>query len=168
MSADHDGDQVASALAEYLAEVIFADKSADGVTALLIDEVADWAGSLHWRVYRRAASVLRLPPPMQNQHSVLDVAVARPDGLLPLAVEVDHGHRKRTVEKLAAEGAAGRIPILVRWGGRKATEASAPVHLIVVGVDQHPGGRFSRTRLRPPPPHSSAATGDEVALPLDY
>jgi hypothetical protein len=168
MSADHDGDQVASALAAHLATVTFADRGADAVTALLIDQVAAWAESLGWRVYRRAASVLRLPPPMQNQHSVLDVAVARRDGLLPLAVEVDHGHRKRTVEKLAAEGAAGRIPILVRWGGRKATEAGAPVHLIVVDVDQQPGGRFSRSRLRPPPPHSGAATGDEVALPLDY
>lgn len=146
----------------------FAGLGADAVTALLIDQVAGWAESLHWRVYRRAASVLRLPPPMQNQHSVLDVAVARPDGLLPLAVEVDHGHRKRTVEKLTAEAGAGRIPILVRWGGRKATEAGPPVHLIVVDVDQHPGSRFSRGQLRPPPQHSAATPGDAEALPLDY
>jgi hypothetical protein len=166
MPADHDGDEIAAALAEWLGAVTFADLGADAVTGLLIDEVAGWAEGRGWRVYRRAASVLRLPPPMQNQHSVLDVAVARPGGLLPLAVEVDHGHRKRTVEKLAAEGAAGRIPILVRWGGRKLTEAAAPVHLPVGDDDQHPGARFSRSRLRPPPPHSSAATGDEVALPL--
>jgi hypothetical protein len=168
MRADDDGDSVASALAEHLAAVTFADLTADAVTALLIDQVAGWAEGQGWRVYRRAASVLRLPPPMQNQHSVLDVAVARPGGLLPLAVEVDHGHRKRTVEKLAAEGAAGRVPVLVRWGGRKVTEAGDGLHLIVVDVDQRPGARFSRGRLRPPPPHSAAAPGPSEALPLDY
>jgi hypothetical protein len=160
MQAAQDGDEVTTALAARLAAVTFTDRSAEAVTALLIDAVAGWAEQLGWRVYRRAASVVRLPPPMQHQHSVLDVAVARPAGP-PLAIEVDHGSRKRTVEKLIAEGDAGRIPILVRWGGRKAADPPAPVRLIPVDVDQHPGGRFSRTALRPPPPHSGV-----VPLPM--
>ena len=163
MSAANDGDEVASALGSHLAAVTFTDKPADAVTALLIDAVAGWAEGNGWRVYRRAASVVRLPPPMDNQHSVIDVAVARP-GALPLAIEVDHGSRKRTVEKLVAEGAAGRIPVLVRWGGRKAAESTVPVQLITIDVDQHPGGRFSRTQLRPPPPHSGTAGGEPIAL----
>ena len=163
MSAAYDGDEVASALEAHLAAVTFTDKPADAVTALLIDAVAGWAEENGWRVYRRAASVVRLPPPMDNQHSVIDVAVARP-GAPPLAIEVDHGSRKRTVEKLIAEGAAGRIPILVRWGGRKPAEATGPVRLITIDVDQHSGGRFSRTQLRPPPPHSGTAGGEPIAL----
>jgi uncharacterized UPF0146 family protein len=169
MPAAYDGDDVAAALAGHLADLTFTDRTADAVTALLIDAVADWATRRGWRVYRRAASVLRLPPPMQHQHSVIDVAVARPDGP-PIAVEVDHGHRKRTVEKLVEEAQAGRIPVLVRWGGRKAPapEATVPLHVLVVDVDQHPGGRFSRGQALPPPQHSASGTGDEVALPLDY
>jgi hypothetical protein len=167
MTAPYDGDEVGTALAERLASVTFTDLTADAVTALLIDAVAGWAAGQGWRVYRRAASVLRLPPPLDHQHSVIDVAVARP-GALPLAVEVDHGHRKRTVEKLIEEAKAGRIPILVRWGGRKAPDTDVPLNLLVVDVDQHPGGRFSRGPALPPPPHSGAAPGDAVALPLDY
>jgi hypothetical protein len=166
MQAAYDGDEVATALAAQLKAVTFADRPADAVTALLIDAVAGWAETRGWRVYRRAASVLRLPPPMQHQHSVIDVAVARPAGP-PIAIEVDHGSRKRTIDKLIAEGAAGRIPILIRWGGRKATTPPAPVRLITIDVDQHPGGRFSRAPLRPPPPHSGAAGSDVVELPLD-
>ena len=169
MPAGYDGDEVATALAAQLLTVTFADQPADAVTALLIDRVADWAEQRGWRVYRRAASVVRLPPPMDHQHSVLDVAVARPAGL-PLAIEVDHGSRKRTVDKLIAEAAAGRIPILVRWGGRKATAPAAPVRLIAIDVDQHAGGRFSRTALRPPA-HSAPGPSDGVEnlpLPLDF
>ena len=167
MSGVDDGDEVAAALAVHLAGVSFSDRAADAVTGLLIDAVAGWAGGRGWRVYRRAASVVTLPPPMQHQHSVIDVAVARP-GALPLAIEVDHGSRKRTVEKLVAEGAAGRVPILVRWGGRKQGEVAGVVRLITVDVDQHPGGRFSRGVVRPAPPHSGTGGGESVALPLDY
>jgi hypothetical protein len=166
MTAAYDGDEVGAALAARLAAVTFTDLHADAVTALLIDTVAGWAAEQGWRVYRRAASVLRLPPPMDHQHSVIDVAVARPGGL-PLAIEVDHGHRKRTVQKLIEEGQAGRIPVLVRWGGRKTPETAVALILIVLDVDQHPGGRFSRGPTRPPPPHSGAAPGEAVALPLD-
>ena len=160
-------DTAVATLTGHLAGLTFADRTADQVTALLIDEIAGWAAGQGWRVYRRAASVLRLPPPMQHQHSVIDVAVARPDGP-PLAIEVDHGHRQRTLDKLVEEHGAGRVPVLVRWGGRKAPDATGPVHVLVVDVDQHPGSRFSRGPALPPPPHSGAAPGESVALPLDY
>jgi uncharacterized UPF0146 family protein len=167
MTAADDADEVGAELAAHLATVTFADLTADAVTALLIDTVADWATNRGWRVYRRAASVLRLPPPMEHQHSVIDVAVARP-GALPLAIEIDHGHRKRTVTKLVEEGRAGRIPILVRWGGRKTADTDIPLLVLLVDVEPHPGPRFSRGTALPPPPHSGVAPGDAVALPLDY
>jgi hypothetical protein len=156
---------VAASLAARLDGLTFADLTADAVTALLIDTIADWADGHRWRVYRRAASVLPLPPPMQRQHSVLDVAAARPDGP-PLAIEVDHTDRRRTVEKLLAEAAAGRVPIWVRWGTGRFAVPPEPVHLVAVEVDRHPGGRFSRGRALPPPAHSPLTGGDVVALPL--
>jgi hypothetical protein len=157
---------VADDLAARLDELTFADLSADAVTALLVDAIAGWAGDRGWRVYRRAASVLPLPPPMQRQHSVLDVAVARPAGP-PLAIEVDQTDRKRTVEKLIAEAAAGRIPIWVRWGTGKFTVPPSPVRLVTVEVTRHPGARFSRGPALAPPTHSGLGTGgDAVVLPF--
>ena len=65
-------------LAERLAALTFAGLTQDEVTSKIIDEVATWGLIQGWRVYRRAPSVVRLPPPMDKQHSVVDVALARP------------------------------------------------------------------------------------------
>jgi uncharacterized UPF0146 family protein len=156
---------VADSLAARLAELTFADLTTDAVTALIIDAIADWAADQGWRVYRRAASVVPLPPPMQRQHSVLDVAAARPSGP-PLAIEVDHTDRRRTVEKLVAEAAAGRIGIWVRWGTGRFTVPPEPIRLVTVEVTRHPGARFSRGPDLPPPEHSADGTGDAVVLPF--
>src|SRR5262245_42588782 len=104
-----------ASLAAWLARLTFDNRTTDQVTALVIDAVVEWAGDQGWRVYRRAPSVVPLPPPYSRQHSVLDVACARPAGP-PVVVEVDHSNRRRTVDKLLAEAEAGRIPIWVRWG----------------------------------------------------
>src|SRR3954454_12435824 len=118
----------AAALDEWLAGLTFADLSADAVTVRLIDEIAGWGAAHGWRVYRRAPSVMTLPPPLDRQHSVLDVACARPDGP-PLAIEVDHSDRRRTVDKLLAEADAGRVPIWVRWGTGGFREPPPPVRM---------------------------------------
>ncbi|WFE30750.1 hypothetical protein O7623_25865 [Solwaraspora sp. WMMD791] len=147
-------------LADRLATVTFTDLTTDQVTALLVDTVADWGARQGWRVYRRAASVLPLPPPMADKHSVVDVACARPDAA-PVVVEIDHTDRRRTVEKLLAEAAAGRVAIWVRWGTRGFTAPPAAVHPVTIDVTARTAttGRgvrlFSRqpTRELPPPPH---------------
>src|SRR5919206_5063311 len=102
-------------LAAWLAGVTFADLTKEQVTARIIDEVVAWGRGHGWRVYRRPKSVVPLPPPLDQQHSVVDVGVARADGP-PLVIEVDHIDRRRTVEKLLAEADAGRVAIWVRWG----------------------------------------------------
>jgi hypothetical protein len=85
----------------------------------------------------------------------------------PLAIEVDQTDRKRTVEKLIAEAAAGRIPIWVRWGTGKFTVPPSPVRLVTVEVTRHPGARFSRGPALAPPTHSGLGTGgDAVVLPF--
>src|SRR5436305_7826556 len=98
-----------------------------------------------WRVYRRAPSVLSLPPPMDRQRSVLDVACARPDGP-PIAIEVDHTDRRRTVEKLLAEAATGRVPLWIRWGTGRFAAPPAPIHLVTFEVTRRKGvpGRYAR------------------------
>jgi hypothetical protein len=156
----------ATDLSAWLDRVTFADLSNDQATLRLIDEVAAWAGGHGWRVYRRAPSVVPLPPPMDKQHSVLDIACARPDGP-PLAIEVDHTDRGRTVDKLIAEAAAGRVAIWVRWGTGKFREPPAPVRMVTVEVTRR--GRLN-TRMPdiPPPRHGSHIAGAEVQpLPME-
>ncbi len=159
---DPDADRVAAALAARVAAVTFLDRTADDVTATLIDTVADWATGEGWRVYRRARSVVPLPPPYENRYSTLDVACARPAGP-PVVIEVDRTDRRRTVDKLLAEAAAGRIAIWVRWSTGAIAAPPAPIRLVSCpvtarsGVD---GRRFDRTAAsyRPPPRHSPPGT----------
>jgi hypothetical protein len=158
MDEAHDGEAVARALAGWLAALTFADQSTDQVTAVLVDAVADWAAAQGWRVYRRAKSVLPLPPPYQHRHSYLDVACARPAGA-PIAVEIDHTDRRRTVDKLLAEAAAGRIALWVRWGTRGFEPPPPPVRMVTCPVTARPGpDRRGRLYSHLPPAHRPAPT----------
>ena len=167
-----DGECLAASLGERLAALTFTDLDTGQVTAGLIEATAAWAADHGWRVYRRAPSVLSLPPPMDRQRSVLDVACARPDGP-PIAIEVDHTDRRRTVEKLLAEAATGRVPFWVRWGTGRFAAPPAPIHLVTFEVTRRKGfpGRYARVLSvdRPPPPHSTDRVGTAtlLALPLD-
>ena len=155
-------------LARRLAALTFTGLTQDEVTGRIIDEVAAWGLANRWRVYRRAPSVVRLLPPMDKQHSVVDVALARP-AAPPIVVEVDHTDRRRTVEKLLAEAAAGRVAVWVRWGPGRIAEPPAPIHLIALPVTRAQGRYSRRTGPdRPAPTHSGVAPGAaEVAeLPL--
>lgn len=155
-------------LAERLAALTFAGLTQDEVTGRIIDEVAAWGLAHRWRVYRRAPSVVRLPPPMDKQHSVVDVALARP-AAPPIVVEVDHTDRRRTVEKLLAEAGAGRIAVWVRWGPGRFAEPPAPIRMIGLPVTRAQG-RYSRSGgpERPAPTHSAipATAGEAAELPL--
>ncbi|MEU7901530.1 hypothetical protein [Actinoplanes sp. NPDC049118] len=155
-------------LAAWLARLTFAGLTQDEVTARIIDAVAAWGDAQGWRVYRRAPSVVTLPPPMDKQHSVLDVALARP-GAPPVVVEVDHTDRKRTIGKLCAEAEAGRVAVWVRWGPGRFTEPPAPIRMIPLPVTRS-RGRYARSTEpeRPAPAHSPkvAAAVEVTELPL--
>ncbi|MFG1955918.1 hypothetical protein [Micromonospora sp. NPDC048830] len=172
MAVGEDGERLAASLADRLDAVGFTNLTTDQVTARLIDEVADWAGKRGWRVYRRAASVLPLPPPMSAQQSVLDVACARPDGP-PVVVEIDHGTRRRTWEKLLAEADAGRVALWVRWGAARFTAPPPPIRMVTCEVSRRPdptGQGRVHSRLprvnRLPPAHSTVRAVAAVELPL--
>ncbi|QKW14264.1 hypothetical protein [Verrucosispora sp. NA02020] len=168
-----DAERVAASLAVRLDAVTFTDLTVDQVTARLIDEVVRWAGERGWRVYRRAPSVVPLPPPMSDRQSVLDVACARPDGP-PVVVEVDHGTRRRTWDKLIAEADAGRVPLWVRWGAGRFTAPPPPILMVTCEVSGRtdPAGARLHTRLpradMQPPAHSAGRVGEAspVELPL--
>lgn len=173
MDVESDGSRVAASLAAPLAALRFVDLPTDAVTALIIDTVVGWASAQGWRVYRRAPSVVPLPPPMSGQHSVVDVACARPTGP-PVVVEVDRTDRQRTVDKLLAEAAAGRIAIWVRWGTGPFTAPDPPIHLVTCAVS-HQRGLAGQPRLharvpqrhRPAPAHShDGVAGGTMAAPL--
>ncbi|HEX5541928.1 MAG TPA: hypothetical protein VFX60_10280 [Micromonospora sp.] len=176
MNVADDGERVAASLAHWLERLTFVDLTADEVTARIIESTVEWASGEGWRVYRRAPSVLPLPPPLSRQHSVLDVACARPAGQ-PIAIEIDHTHRRRTIEKLVAEATAGRIPIWVRWGVGRFIAPPPPIHMVTCEVTRRNGsagqGRL-HTRMpvndRLPPPHSVEGTGiaTVVALPIPF
>lgn len=146
---------MAASLGEWLAEVTFADKDADEVTALLVDSVVAWAEGQGWRAYRRAPSVMQLPPPFAHRHSWIDVGCARPEGA-PIAIEVDRTDRRRTVEKLLAEAEAGRVAIWVRWGSGPFTAPPPPVAMVTCEATARKG-RYSRSPVRElsPPPHTT-------------
>jgi hypothetical protein len=146
-------------LQEHLDRLVFAERSTDEVTELLIEAVLEWATQRGWRAYRRAASVVPLPPPYDKQFSVVDVGIARP-GQLPIVVEVDHADRKRTLDKLAAEAAAGRVALWVRWGAGPFTPPEWPVHMVTFRVVSR-RGRHSHTVDRPAPEHTETATDFE-------
>ena len=96
---------------------------------------------------------------MERQHSVLDVACARPDGP-PIVVEVDHSHRTRTVDKLLLEAQAGRIAIWVRWGTGPFKPPPMPVQMATLTVTRRSGRRWARAHdLMPPPAHSGFVSG---------
>ena len=156
-------------LAARLAALEFRDLTQERVTALIIETVVAWGEAHGWRVYRRAPSVVRLPPPLERQHSVLDVALARPQEP-PIVVEVDHTDRRRTVEKLLAEAEEGRIPCWIRWGPGRIAEPPPPIHLIALAVTRQQG-RYSRSAApeRPAPEHSGRppVAGEAAELPLD-
>jgi hypothetical protein len=157
-----DGEQVAASLADWLATVTFVDLGAGEVTALLVDSVVAWATDQGWRAYRRAPSVMALPPPFSHRHSWIDVGCARPAGA-PIAIEVDRTDRQRTVDKLLAEAEAGRVAIWVRWGTGKFVAAPPPVAMVTCQVTSRRGPadkeqRYTRlpTRERPAPAHMAA------------
>ncbi|GAA2483621.1 hypothetical protein [Winogradskya humida] len=151
-------------LAPRLAALTFTGLSQEQVTALIIDTVGEWGEAHGWRVYRRAASVVTLPPPMERQHSVLDVALAREDGP-PIVVEVDHTHRQRTVDKLLAEAEEGRLPFWIRWGTGRFVEPPPPIHLITLPVTRQQG-RYTRSLLAAPEHSAAPATGEAAELPM--
>ena len=156
----------ADELTGWLDQLIFADLATDEVTARIIDTVAEWGAGQGWRVYRRAPSVMTLPPPMDRQHSVVDVAFARPDGP-PLVVEVDHTDRSRTVDKLLAEAQAGRIAIWVRWGTGPFQAPPMPVQMATLEVTRRSGRRFARAHDLIPPAHSAGISeAEEITMPF--
>jgi hypothetical protein len=156
----------AEQLTGWLDRFTFSDLTTDEVTARLIDAVADWGTAQGWRVYRRAPSVVMLPPPMERRHSVLDVAFARPDGP-PIVVEVDHTDRRRTVVTLLAVAAAGRIGIWVRWGTPPFKPPPLPVQMATVEVTRRSGRRFARAHALAPPAHGAGFGGaEETPMPL--
>jgi hypothetical protein len=172
MDGAEDGERVAASLAEWLTGLTFADQTTDEVTGRIIESVVAWAGGQGWRVYRRASSVMPLPPPYSRQHSVLDVACARPAGP-PIAIEVDRADRRRTVDKLLAEAEAGRIPIWVRWGTGRFDAPPPPIQMVTCEVTSRQGwagkGRL-HSRLpandRPAPAHSFDGTGAAATVML--
>jgi hypothetical protein len=151
-------------LATWLDGLHFTDLPEARAAARIIDAVAEWAEAQGWRVYRRAPSVFPLPPPL-NGFSVLDVACARPGGP-PIAVEVDRLDRQRTVDKLLAEAAAGRLAIWVRWGAGPFRPPPLPVHLVTREASRT-RGLWHTVTDRPAPQHSAPAEAAEAGeLPI--
>ena len=166
METADDGTRTARSLAAVLERLSFAGLTEGEATARILDTIADWGAGQGWRVYRRAPSVFPLPPPLRG-NSVLDVACARPDGP-PVAIEIDRLDRQRTVDKLLAEAAAGRIAIWVRWGAGPFPPPPLPVHLVTREAARQ-AGRWHTTATRCAPRHSTAApiTAEAEELPWE-
>jgi hypothetical protein len=160
-----DGTSTAQSLAGWLASLHFTDLPEDRAATRIIDSVAGWGEAHGWRIYRRAPSVFPLPPPLKG-HSVLDVACARP-GAQPIVIEVDRLDRQRTVDKLLAEAAAGRLAIWVRWGAGPFRPPPLPVHLVTREAARTRGAWHTVADLAAPE-HSAgtASVAEATELPL--
>jgi hypothetical protein len=165
MDTADDGTRTAASLATWLKALQFADLATDRAQARVIDAVVEWGEAQGWRVYRRAPSVFPLPPPLKG-NSVLDVACARP-GAQPIAIEVDRLDRQRTVDKLLAEAAAGRLAVWVRWGTGPFTPPPLPVHQVSREAARSQGTWHTVADL-PPPRHSSAPIDASDAQELPW
>ncbi|MFG2041991.1 hypothetical protein [Dactylosporangium sp. NPDC048998] len=175
MDAEDTAGQLAAVLGAHLGRLAFADRGTDDVTELLIAATVEWARGRGWRAYRRAASVVPLPPPYERQFSVVDVGIARP-GAAPVVVEVDHADRRRTLDKLAAEAAAGRVALWVRWGAGRLIPPPPPVVLVPFPVISRRGPSGARVHShtantgRPAPAHTEpvgAYTPEPMTLTPD-
>ncbi|GIG93396.1 hypothetical protein [Plantactinospora endophytica] len=160
MDQAEEGARIGAALTGWLGRLAFTDQTDDEVTVLLIDSVAAWAMAQGWRVYRRAASVMPLPPPYEHRHSIVDVGCARPGGTPPVVIEVDHSDRQRSVDKLRLEAEAGRIALWLRWGERRFEPPPAPITMVPFRVTSRPGTEGAGRRYsklpstdRPAPAH---------------
>ncbi len=169
-TAADDADRLAASLAEWIDAMSFADRDADQVTELLVEAVIEWGRSHRWRVYRRARSVMPLPAPYAERHSVVDVGIARADAA-PIVVEVDRSDRQRTLDKLAAEAGAGRVALWVRWGPGPFSAPPPPVRLVTCVVtsrrDRASGRRLHSARADrlPPPQHGvDVDAGEQTTL----
>lgn len=161
---DDDAARVAASLTVWLETVTFENQDADQVTDLLVAAVLAWGAAQGWRVYRRARSVAQLPPPYADRHSWVDVGIAR-QGQPPIVVEVDQSDRKRTLEKLQAEAAQGRVALWLRWGTGPFHTPPAPVHLVTYQVAARKDATGRRTFTtpaaeRPAPVHSGVDLND--------
>jgi hypothetical protein len=165
MHTADDGTSTARSLADRLDELSFTDLSESEATARIVDTIVAWGDGQGWRVYRRAPSVFPLPAPLRG-NSVLDVACARPDGP-PIAIEVDRSDRQRTVDKLLAEAAAGRLAIWVRWGAGPFPPPPLPVHVVTREAARR-SGKWHTVTDRPAPRHSEQLLSGNIAeLPLE-
>jgi hypothetical protein len=164
METADDGTRTAASLAAWLDRLTFTDLTADQATATIIDAIVEWGRAQQWRVYRRPPSVVPLPPPLKGM-SVLDVGCARPQAQA-VAIEVDRLDRQRTVDKLLAESAAGRLAIWVRWGTGPFTPPPLPVHMVTREASRHRGLWHTVADL-PAPRHSAATTAPTTAAPQE-
>ena len=166
METADDGTRTARSLTDWLSAVQFTGLGNDQATVRILDAIVAWGEQQGWRVYRRAPSVFPLPPPLRGS-SVLDVACARPDGP-PVAIEVDRLDRPRTVDKLLAEAAAGRVAIWVRWGAGPFRSPPLPVHMVTREAARTKGHWHTVADL-PAPRHSSAVetAGEAAELPWE-
>jgi len=170
MEEDSDVDRVADSLSRWIASMSFVDRDADELTELLIEAVIWWAQEEGWRAYRKARSVVALPPPFEHRHSFVDVGIARRDGN-PIVVEVDRSDRKRTLAKLAAEAQRGRVALWLRWGTGTFATPPAPVRLIPCHVEARKsadGRKVFSTPVQdlPAPTHSRVNLGDSEQTDL--
>ena len=118
-----------------------------------------------WRVYRRAPERLPAAAAAERQLGARRRAAPGP-ARQPIAVEVDRLDRRRTVDKLLAEAAAGRVAIWVRWGTGPFAAPPAPVHLVTREAARS-RGRWHTVSARPAPRHSGAIAAEPEELPWD-
>ncbi|MFI9051896.1 hypothetical protein [Streptomyces sp. NPDC053427] len=110
---------------------------AEEVTRHLTRCVEEWGVSQRWTARREAPSCAKPAEGRPPRQGYLDVKFYRP-GMSAVAVEIDRGNKRWSLEKLEAEAANGACALWLRWSARPSTiSPPAGVGLVELRVLRH-------------------------------
>jgi hypothetical protein len=99
-------------------------------TDLLTRKTSQWAKMQGWTPAFEVPARISRPTRSGPRRGRLDIVVTRPNGLAPIAIEIDRQGKVWSLRKLVAESDAGAVALWVRWKGRTLASIPATVGLV--------------------------------------
>jgi hypothetical protein len=131
--------QLATSLGQWLLPVRLSGITTPQATKLVTEQTVAWAREQGWTVELEVWGRITRPSRSGEKRARLDLVCTRPDGLAPVAIEIDQFGKVWSLQKLLAEVDAGSRALWVRWRGRTEAEVPACVGL----VDIHETAAYS-------------------------
>lgn len=121
----------AESLAAWLSTISLAGRSSQQATRLITEAIAEWARRQGWEVEFEVPALITRPVRGGREfRGRLDIVCDRGEDLPLIAIEVDRGNKRWSLQKLVAEAEAGNLAIWVRWKGRHLIDVPEQVGLV--------------------------------------